>query len=171
MSDILIPSFFDPKCQSSSKRNLFGLCDDPPPSNRPAYIDKTDGSKWIAIVDNEPKFQVNFTAIDHCIEILKPDGNPEKRCDGVLTYNSTISFVELKVRDALGNALVKDAEEQLRATISHFEKQQESLNFTTKKAYIANSEHPKFKVSQARRMDQFLSDTGYILRIENRIIL
>ena len=42
---------------------------------------------------------------------------------------------------------------------------------TKKKAYIANSEKPKFRESQKRRMDEFLTDTGYVLRIENRIIL
>jgi hypothetical protein len=44
-------------------------------------------------------------------------------------------------------------------------------NYTEKKAYIANSQRPKFKQTQAQRMNKFLKDTGYVLRIENRIIL
>ncbi len=164
-------NFFDVKCQTSSARKLFGLCDDPPPPLNPAYIDELDGAKWIAIVLNEDLYQVTFTAIDHCIIIERPDGKSAKRCDGVLTYNSTVIFVELKQRGASGNEWVKDAETQLRTTIGYFEIEDDAENYNKKKAYIANSEHPKFKESQVKRMEQFFDDTGYVLRIENRIIL
>ena len=80
-------------------------------------------------------------------------------------------FVELKQRGAQGNQWVTDAEGQLRTTIGHFELQDNAEEFKSKQAYIANSEHPKFKESQMRRMDQFLTDTGYVLRIVNRIKL
>jgi hypothetical protein len=159
------------KCQAHSDKKLFGLCDDPPPATNPAYIDETNGAKWIAVVINDDSFFTTFTAIDNCIEIKRKDGKQAKRCDGVLTFNSSIIFVELKERGAIGNEWVKDAEKQLRASISYFEGTDESEKYTKKKAYIANCEHPKFKESQARRMDQFLTDTGYLLRIENRIIL
>jgi hypothetical protein len=42
-------NFFDINCQSKTNQPKFGLCDDPPPSNSPAYIDTDDCSKWIAI--------------------------------------------------------------------------------------------------------------------------
>ena len=164
-------NFFEDKCQGATSRRLFGLCDDPRPSINPAYIDENNGVKWIAIVVNEYRFEVTFTAIDNCIEIKKEDGKMAKRCDGVLYYNSTITFVELKERGAIGNEWVIDAEKQLRSTIGYFEDTEEAANFNIKKAYIANSEHPKFKESQARRMNKFIEDTGYVLRIENRIIL
>jgi hypothetical protein len=164
-------NFSEVKCQSSSNRKLFGLCDDPPPAQNPAYIDEVDGAKWIAVVVNEELYDVTFIAIDNCIEIRRADNTMDKRCDGVLTYNETVIFVELKARKAIGNDWVKDAEKQLRTTIGHYEKTDESEDYNFKKAYVANSEHPKFKASQARRMDQFLTDTGYVLRIENRIIL
>jgi len=57
----------------------------------------------------------------------------------------------------------------LRSTIKYFEQQDESRNFSKKKAYIANSERPLFRTVQAVRMDRFFSETKYILRIENRI--
>jgi hypothetical protein len=164
-------NFSEAKCQTFSDRKLFGLCDDPPPASNPAYIDETDGAKWIAVVVNEDRYDVTFTAIDNCIVINRPDGKPAKRCDGVLTYNSTVTFVELKQRGAIGNAWVTDAEKQLSATISYFELEDNAEDYNKKKAYIANSEHPKFKESQTRRMGQFYDDTGYVLRIENRIIL
>jgi len=95
----------------------------------------------------------------------------DQRCDGMLAYNSTVIFVELKERKASGTKWVIDAVNQLRASINHFESTVESDDYTIKKAYVANSEHPKFKESQARRMEQFLVETGYVLRIQNRIIL
>ncbi len=159
------------KCQTQSDRKIFGLCDNPSPAKDPAYIDETDGSKWIAVVENEKRFSTTFTAIDNCIEIIDSDGKMEKRCDGMLTYNSTVIFVELKQRIAKGNAWVKDAEPQLKNSIKHFEQTILSEKFIHKKAYISNSEHPKFKTSQIGRMEKFYTDTGYILRIEARIEL
>ena len=164
-------NFTEEKCQTNSNIKRFGLCDDPSPAINPAYIDEKDGRKWIAVVENFERYKVTFTAIDKCIEIRRSDGKMHKRCDGVLTYNETIIFVELKARGVLGNEWVEDAEIQLKTTIGHYEATNESENFRSKKAYAANSEHPKFKKSQTRRMDQFLTDTGYVFRIENRIIL
>jgi hypothetical protein len=159
------------KCQTYSSKKKFGLCDDPPPPMKPAYIDEEDGAKWIAVIDNESRYPVTFTAIDNCIEIKRKDGTMDKRCDGMLTYDSTVIFVELKERRASGSAWVKDAEKQLRTSILYFEGTDNAKEFTQKKAFIANNEHPKFKESQTRRMEQFFEDTGYILKIENRINL
>lgn len=156
-------------CQTQSDKKIFGLCDNPSPAKEPAFIDELDGSKWIAVVENEDRHQVVFTAIDNCIEIKGADGKMEKRCDGMLSYKSTIIFVELKQRSAKGNAWVEEAEHQLKSSIHHFEKTYFSESFNQKKAYISNSEHPKFKASQIGRMERFFNDTGYILRIEARI--
>ncbi|HAK76660.1 MAG TPA: hypothetical protein DCR35_10135 [Runella sp.] len=158
-------------CQTQSNRKIFGLCDDPSPNKNPAYIDELDGSKWIAVVENEEKYPTTFTAIDNCTEIKSADDKMAKRCDGVLMYNSTVIFVELKQRGAKGNAWVEDAIPQLKSTIESFEKTELSENYNQKKAYISNSEHPKFKTSQIERMEKFYIDTGYILRIEARIKL
>jgi hypothetical protein len=158
-------------CQTYSNQKLFGLCDDPPPAKRPAYIDEKDGDRWIAVVVNEESFDTTFTAVDNCIETRRVDGKTDNRCDGILSYDTTVIFVELKQRGAIGNAWVIDAEVQLKASIGYFERNADSDDYTVKKAYISNSEHPKFKYTQARRMEQFQADTGFTLRIENRIIL
>lgn len=159
------------QCSSSSNANKFGLCDAPSPNNQPAYIDEQNGENWIAIIDNEPKFEVIFTAIDNCIDFKTADNKPSKRCDGVLSFNETIIFVELKDRSAKNNEWVKDGEKQLRTSIVNFEKSDSLDLFKIKKAYIANNQHPKFKSSQINRMQKFADETGFILRIENRIIL
>jgi hypothetical protein len=163
--------FTEAQCLSQSSEKLFGLCDDPLPAKNPAYIDETNGRKWIAVVVNEDRHIVRFIAIDHCIHIQREDGKQAKRCDGTLTYEETIILVELKSRGAEGNAWVKDAEEQLRASIVHVSNSDIADDFPLKKAYIANSEHPKFKDSQQGRMDKFFLETNYVLRIENRIII
>ena len=162
-------NFFQTRCQDNSNQKLFGLCDDQ--LEERAYLDENDGSKWIAVVVNECQYNVAFIAVDHCIEIIREDGKMAKRCDGLLYVDTTIIFVELKERGAQGNDWVIDGEKQLRTSIGYFETSDDSVNYKKKKAYIANKEHPRFKQSQKGRMDKFLDDTGYILRIENRIIL
>jgi hypothetical protein len=115
---------------------------------------------------------VLFTAIDHCIEVpLRPDGRTSKRCDGMLTYSNTVIFVELKERAQLGTDWIRDAEKQLKNTIAQFETTELPENFTEKKAYASNSEHPESKQSYLVRVEKFFKDTGYVLRIENRIVL
>lgn len=158
-------------CQSKSSKKLFGLCDDLPPPHKPAYINETDGAKWIAVVDNYYEYEVTFTAIDHCIPIFLADGVMSKRCDGMLSYNDTVVFVELKQRAQLGSDWIIDAELQLRTTIGYFKASEQAGSFKSKRAYAANSEHPRFRTNQIERMERFNEDTGYVLRIENRITL
>ena len=130
-----------------------------------------NGANWIAVVENTFRYAVTFTAIDNCVLILKTDGSMDKRCDGVLFYNSTVTFVELKQRSQKGAKWIVEGESQLRISIHHFQNVEEAQNYKVKKAYIANSERPIFRESQSRRMNQFLNDTGYVLRIENTITL
>src|SRR6267378_2743133 len=108
-------NFSKAECQDNSENKLFGLCDDR--LGQRAYLDEDDGSKWIAVVVNEDRYKAIFTAVDHCMELKREDGKMVKRCDGFLSYNSTVIFVELKETDALGNAWVTDGEKQLRSSL------------------------------------------------------
>lgn len=161
--------FFPTEHIASSSRRKFGICARPAPAAEKAYIAEKQGQDWIAAVDNIPQLKVSFIPIDHCIELRRPDGKMDNRCDGCLFYEDTIIFVELKQRKGKGSQWIKDGEQQLRTTIGYFEQQEEAQNFPVKKAYIANSEKPFFREGQAIRMERFFSDTNYILRIENRI--
>jgi hypothetical protein len=164
--------FFTSVYQRTSNKKRFGLCDNPPPPHTPAYLDETDGRKWIAVVENEFLYEVLFVPIDNNIELRKANGHKDKCCDALLAYDATIIFVELKQRvGKKSKDWITDGYEQLRKTIKHFENTEASANFSVKKSYIANSEQPKFRKGQMERMDNFLKDTGYVLRIENRIIL
>jgi hypothetical protein len=159
--------FFPEKYKKVSKKKRFGICDTPPPPAQRAYIDEANGQNWIAVVDNFYQDTITFIPIDHCIETIRPDGLMDNCCDGLLYYDTTIIFVELKQRS--GSKWIKEGDNQLRATIRHFECTPQAMDFETKKAYISNSSKPLFRFFQAERMDRFLSDTGYTLRIENRI--
>jgi hypothetical protein len=162
-------SFFESKHQYHSTKRLFGLCDDAPPPHKPAYLDEVDGKKWIAVVVNDDAFDVLFVALDNSIALRKPDGSQDRCSDGLLSFNLTIIFVELTT--AKNEDWKKDKDGQLRITISHFEDTEEADNYKIKKAYIANRSYPKDNKKNMIRMDKFLKDTGYVLRIENRIIL
>ena len=161
--------FFDANCQSQTNQPKFGLCDDPPPSKDAAYIDTDDCSKWIAIVENNQELEVIFTAIDNCIEILRSDGKMDNRCDGMLTYNSKIIFVELKERKSKNSNWVGKGEEQLKNTISVFIANHDLAIYKFKIAYIANNKKPNFPSSQMERMDRFKDETGFRLIIQNTI--
>lgn len=164
--------FFKSQCQSVSNKKRFGLCDEQN-NKQPAYLDERNGDKWIAVVENEKLKEVHFIAIDNCIDIWRDKEKKEmdNRCDSMLWYEATIVFVELKDRESKKdkNAWVEEGEKQLRRTIEYFEKTEQSDRFTEKRAYIANKAHPKFKESQLVRMKRFQQETGYTLRIENRI--
>lgn len=164
--------FFNSQCQFVSNKKRFGLCDEQDNKN-PAYLDERNEDKWIAVVENEELKEVHFIAIDYCIDIWRDKEKKEmdNRCDGMLWYETSIVFVELKDRVSKKNtnAWVKDGEKQLKRTIEYFEKTEQSNRFTEKRAYIANKAHPTFKESQLQRMKSFKQETGYTLRIENRI--
>ena len=164
--------FFNSQCKSVSNKKLFGLCDEQD-NKEPAYLDERNGDKWIAVVENEELKEIHFIAIDNCIDIWRDEVRKEmdNRCDGMLWYETSIIFVELKDRVSKKdkNAWVEDGEKQLKCTIEYFEKTEQSNNFREKRAYIANKAHPIFKESQLVRMKNFKEETGYTLRIENRI--
>jgi hypothetical protein len=167
------PSFFAKAIhQEITKETKFGLCDDQPPAQNPAYLDFTDTIKWIAIVENNDKKTITFTAIDNCKEFEYPKkdgqiGEKGKRCDCVLTLDTQIVFVELKTRT--GSGWLATADGQLRSTIDFFEKHSDANYFLEKYAYIANSMRPKTSKNYLTTMEKFLNDTGYVLRVQNRI--
>lgn len=163
--------FDNKRCQSSTSAKKFGICDDSERPAKPAYIDIQDGSKWMAVVVNEALHEVTFLAIDHCIEIKRHDGKMEKSCDGALVYESAIVLVELKDRNVSGAGWIKEAEKQLLSTINYFDSDIVTGGFKEKKAYIANRARPDFRQSQSQRMENFFKRTGFVLRIQNRIIL
>jgi len=127
--------FFNSQYERVTSKKIFGLCDDKE-DNKPAYLDEENGTKWIAVVENEELKEIHFIAIDNCIDIWRDEVKKEmeKRCDGMLWYDKAVIFVELKERVSKKNtnAWVKAGEKQLKRTIEYFEKTEQSNNFREK---------------------------------------
>lgn len=151
-----MPNFLLPQLQQKSKKNRFGVCDTPPPPDSHAYIDERNGGDWLAVVENYYGEEIAFVPVDNSIILKRPDGNPDKRCDGLLFYQQTIIFIELKNRNTKGKGWIVDGEDQLRSTIKHFEHTLDAVRFNNKKAYICNKANPLFRRGQMARMNNFL---------------
>lgn len=162
MSDI-----FKTLCQDITQSHRFGICDDV--RHQRAYVDEIDGQKWTAVVDNGYNREIVFTALDNCIQFKKANGKDESRCEGMLTYEDTIIFVEIKERIGKASVWAKAADDQLRNSILIVEAKVNLDAYPTKKAYICNRHQRNLNESHAVRTKKFLHDTGYILRVENRI--
>lgn len=158
---------FNTLCEDKTSEKLFGICDDKP--HQRAYIDTQDGRKWIAVINNDIRHSITFTALDNCIEFNKANGKKESRCEGILTYGETIIFVEAKERKGPAKTWAKDADKQLRNSIRLIESKVNLDLFSIKKAAITNRQQRGLKEKYSVRMKQFMEQTGYILLINNRI--
>jgi hypothetical protein len=158
---------FKSLCQDETDARKFGICDDKP--HQRAYIDTEDGRKWIAVIQNDERKSITFTAFDNCIEFNKTNGKKESRCEGVLTYSDTIIFVEAKERKGDAQTWAKDADKQLRNSIKLIEAKINLNIFSIKKAAICNKLQKGLINKHSVRMKQFLDETGYVLIISKRL--
>jgi hypothetical protein len=104
--------FFPQEHKQVSDKKRFGICDTPPPPARKAYIDHENEPNWIAVVKNPGQDAITFIPVDNCIEIKKPDGKMDKRCDGFLYYGVTIILSSLsngRTRAITGSKRVKSS--------------------------------------------------------------
>jgi hypothetical protein len=163
--------FFEASCKTESSNSSFGLCDDTPPPEKPAYINEDTPSKWIGIVTNLNKKKICFYAIDNCVKILKADGiSKESRCDGMLHYDKCILFVELKMRGSSG-WLIK-ARKQLSNTLQIFLKEhQNTMVFDKIEAYACNGLKPVAIKANNIELQKFKDDTGLIMHAQQNIII
>ncbi len=154
--------FFINRCKSTSNLAEFGLCDDPPPANNPAYIDEVDDNKWIGIVKNIDTKEVEFIAIDACIDIRKPDGKTESRCDGLICFDNNLIFVELKSRE--GGQWFKKGREQLTVTVNTFKANYNINQYNSVYGNVCNSLRPQSHSGHAANIEQFKDETDLILK-------
>ncbi len=158
-------NFFDPVCQEQpATAVLFGIVDDQ--NGTKAFIDTANSENWIAIVINPNQIAVVFTAIDNCVEILRPNGDMESRCDGMLTYPGNIVFVELKNQR---KNWISDAIDQLETTIRHFFENHDIDRFRRRRAFACNKRHPNFEVLENERMKRFFDESRVRLNVQAEI--
>jgi|SRR5581483_6315264 len=164
MSDI-----FKALCQDVTDEKFFGICDDKP--HERAYLDTEYPNKWLATVQNKSKKEITFTALDNCIEMRGIDGKMSSRCEGLLTYNDTIIFVEAKERDGDSGTWAKKADGQLRISIDNLKTKVDLSGFKNKRAAITNRKQNRFNKKHSVRIKKFFEDTGYILSVDSRITI
>ncbi|CAM3433633.1 hypothetical protein ABF190_000976 [Flavobacterium psychrophilum] len=159
--------FFENKCKSTSNKIEFGLCDDSSPAENPAYINEDDDSKWIGIVKNNTNKEIEFIAIDSCIDIRRPDGKLESRCDGLLSFDTNLIFVELKSRES--KKWFKTGREQLTNTIRIFKDNYDISKYNSISGNVCNGLRPQSHAGQATNIQQFFDETGLILKGDRTI--
>ena len=153
--------FYKKECQTETKSDLFGICDDEDLDKKvPAYLDFIDEKKWIATVINNYRRDIIFTAIDHCVFL----NSIESRCDGMLECSNSIIFVELKNK----SRAVTQAE-QLENTIRFVGIEKEEYVF--KKAYLSNKRKQVSDYLHKDKKDQFLTNTGFRLYFSSEIVI
>ncbi|MES2703878.1 MAG: hypothetical protein V4649_14660 [Bacteroidota bacterium] len=140
-------NFFKPKCTQSTSEMLFGLCDKD--DEKPAFINVDKSEKWIAtVVNSAPPKRIQFTALDHCIDVLRENGDMDNRCDVLLEYETRLLFIELKTKRADWKS---EGLGQIEATIKRMihELPAYYYGFKKRKAVVANpkSASPAFQES------------------------
>lgn len=160
-------NFNKPTCLTVTTEKAFGICDDEPPPAKQAYLDFENSDTWIAWVDNNDGKEVKFTAIDNCVEIRRANGEQESRCDGMLTHDRTIAFVELKDRDS--GRWLGDATDQLKMTIKIYKAELGLTSFDRYFACVVNKQRPNFKAASTSFSQKFEDETDFVLMIEQVI--
>jgi len=130
--------FFKPECQETTKEKKFGLFD--AQDGTPAKIKLDDEPSWNATVLNDEAKQILFTAIDNCIEIFRENGEIDKRCDVMMSYENNLLFVELKNKR---DSWKSEGLEQIESTINRLINENENFyySFSKRKAFVANAKH------------------------------
>ena len=165
--------FFKRKFFYPTDANEFGLCDDSTDGNtQPAYLDVENREKWIAIVNNQSQFLVDFYPVDGWLTWNRADGSISGRCDGFLSYNDkkNIIFVELKGRVKRNKDWKTHGKSQLKETLEKFFSIYKRSDFQCIEAYICNKRqllNQRYAVLE----DSFKKETGVTLRVKREIDL
>lgn len=159
--------FLSNACKTTSNKDSFGLCDDPPPSTNPAYIDETDPSIWIATVENDNNKEIHFYAVDNCVNVLRPDGLQESRCDGILRYENNLIFIELKNRGSKG--WLGEGTDLLIITFRSFSINHKITDFIIEHGYVCNKQRPLVITNNSNIQQKLKDETGLLLKAQSKI--
>ncbi len=159
-------NFFDAACQEPPINHAeFGLCDDQ--DGTKAYTNLADSAKWVATVKNRNQKELVFTAIDACV-INGAEECGRGRCDGMLTSNEHLYFVELKEQMSTWRS---HAIEQLESTIQFFIAHHDISAYRFRKAFACNKKHPRFQEIDNELNKSFFRKYGVRLDVQAEIIV
>lgn len=159
-------NFFDKGCDFSLDDARFGICDNQ--NQSPAFCTVDNEVRWGAEVLNQTKKNVRFVAIDNCIDIRRPNGDMERRCDAMLTYEDGIDFVELK---DVARGSIADGAEQIFITLRVFTRFHDLKQFRRRRAFICNIQHPNFRRINLETKQRFESEFGMRLFVQHDIVI
>jgi len=158
--------FFDVTCQEAEiNSSLFGICDDQYGSR--AYTNTDDSIKWIAAVKNVRNKNLVFTAIDKCV-IKDGEEFGRGRCDGMLTSDEHIYFIELK--EGSSDWKIK-AIEQLESTVKFFISNHDINVYKHKKAFACHKRRRHFQEIDNEMNLHFFRTYGVRLDVQADIIV
>lgn len=144
-------------CQTETNKDKFGIYD--PGDKKPAILKFEDATLWHATVINTKQKQIKFTAIDNCIDIFRTNGEMAQRCDGMLTFNTTIYYIELKTGR---KAWQQEGLNQIESTIKQMQNKASAFaaQFTKRIAIVANknARRPTFQSSNAAQREYFMKE-------------
>ncbi len=146
-------------CSAVTNQDRFGISDANSHLRRPAEVRLNDEPNWDFTVINSNNKEVNFKAVDFCVDIYRTgtydldddnrdvsqfssdNANPVyieliKRCEGFLTFDSSILFIEIKRRPH-GNWL-SDAREKFEETILSFMEHHPDSPFNVIEPIVSN---------------------------------
>lgn len=150
----------------------FGICDAQDDNIKtPAFIDAdlSNATKWDAEVKNFSAEDLYFNPVDNNIEIRRPDGSMDFRCDALLHNDYMIAFIELKNQRS---GWIKHAvEEQLATTIEKFKEAHDISRFRQRRAYVCNKCHPCFHYSHKEYMQKFWSQYKIRLLLQRLVMV
>lgn len=162
--------FFKVDCQKTILERKFGLYDGE--DNTPVAIKLTEEETWNATIVNNAGKAVLVTAIDNCIDVFRENGKMDSRCDCMLTYDSTIVFVELKnKRGSWQSEGLAQIENIVKRMI--LEKPDYYEAFRKRKAIVANRKHqfPAFQESNREQRQYFSSEYKMRIQFEAEIVI
>lgn len=160
--------FFNTPCAEGPRNDKrYGICDEQDGSKAFTDIDREEN--WIASVLNENSREVVFTAIDNCFKITKPGTNDfESTCDGMLTFDDSLFFVELKNKK---EQWIPEAKQQLENTIRLFLQHHQDSGVRFRKAFACNKRHPFFHTVENEDQKRFFDEYGFRFDINSRIVI
>lgn len=152
-------NFFKAGCISNTNETIFGIYDIPP-----ATLSFTDSENWNVWIDNRNGIEIYFIAVDHCLDIPDTEG---ERCEGMITYNDVLIFIELK--DCDSGRWAGKSRDQLKNTIKIFKRNSDFTPYRRLYGHIANKQRPNFKAGNKTFYQKFEDETGFILRVSDAI--
>ncbi len=162
--------FFKAVCQKTTSEKKFGLYD--AEDKTPVKIKLTDEHTWNATIINNGGKPISFIAIDNCIDVFRENGEMDNRCDCMLSYNSTLLFIELKnKRESWQAEGLSQIENIAKKMIDEIPRHYNS--FKKRKAIVANrkNQFPAFHASNAEQRQYFSSKYKMKIQFDAEIII